>query len=328
MHSEGCRRCARGAVLTLFVTGRCPERTCFYCPLSAERRAAEHAIANERPVESVEDVLAAARRMDARGTAVTGGEPLAVLDRTCEYVDALVADRGPDHHVHLYTGEPGDRDAFERLATAGLDEIRFHPPVSDWGDLRGGPWERALDMAAEAGLRPAFEIPGIEYETEFIDLCTDGPAAFVNVNEFEVSAGNAAAMRAQGYSVADEGNRVEGFGEVLDRYRDHDVAFVCTSRFKDSAQHRNRMRRTAERVSRPFEEVTDDGTIVVGQTTADPGRLDRLGVPDEYYSVEGDTVELAWWLLSEMVSDGDIESGSIVEVRPTVDRPVVERTPL
>ncbi|MFW6436008.1 MAG: radical SAM protein [Halococcoides sp.] len=328
MHSEGCRRCARGAVLTLFVTGRCPNRGCFYCPLGAERRTAEHAFANERPVESVADVLAAAERMDALGTAVTGGEPLAVLDRTCEYVDALVTERGPDHYVHLYTGETGDREAFERLAAAGLDEIRFHPPIEVWGTLRGGPWERALEDARAAGLRPGFEIPGIEYDPEFVALCTDGPAAFVNVNEFEVSAGNAAAMRAQGYSVADEGNRVEGSGEVLDRYREHDAVFVCTSQFKDAAQHRNRMKRTAERVSRPFEEITDDGTIVVGRTEADPARLEELGVPEEYYAIEDGHVAIAWWLLEEMVEDGDLPAGAVVEVHPTVERPVLSRTPL
>ncbi|PSQ44685.1 radical SAM protein, partial [Halobacteriales archaeon SW_7_68_16] len=39
-------------------------------------------------------------------------------------------------------------------------------------------------------------------------------------------------------------------------------------------------------------------------------------------------VEVAWWLLEEMIEDGDIGEGEIVEQYPTVEGTVVERTPL
>ncbi len=48
-----------------------------------------------------------------------------------------------------------------RLSEAGLDEIRFHPPYEQWGDLHGTEWEEILHIAREEGLTPAFEIPGI-----------------------------------------------------------------------------------------------------------------------------------------------------------------------
>jgi hypothetical protein len=51
-------------------------------------------------------------------------------------------------------------------------------------------------------------------------------------------------------------------------------------------------------------------------------------VPEEFYTVKSDHVELAWWLLEEMVDDGDLGDGEIVEQYPTVDGTVVERTPL
>ena len=74
--------------------------------------------------------------------------------------------------------------------------------------------------------------------------------------------------------------------------------------------------------------MTDDGTLVYGKTYAEPERFDRLDVPEEFYTVKSDHVELAWWLLEEMVEEGDVEEGEIVEQYPTVNGQVVERTPL
>jgi pyruvate formate-lyase activating enzyme-like uncharacterized protein len=121
---------------------------------------------------------------------------------------------------------------------------------------------------------------------------------------------------------------VEGSHEILDVMGDHEKVYFCTSVFKDAAQHRNRMKRMAQNVRRPFDEVTEDGTIVYGKAWVSAERLDELGVPADYYAVKSSHVELAWWLLEEMLEEGDIEEGEIVEQYPTVDGTVVERTPL
>jgi pyruvate formate-lyase activating enzyme-like uncharacterized protein len=109
---------------------------------------------------------------------------------------------------------------------------------------------------------------------------------------------------------------------------DHEKVYFCTSVFKDAAQHRNRLKRMAKNIRRPFDEVTDDGTLVYGKTWTDDDYLDELGVPADYYTVKSEHVELAWWLLEEMVEEGDLEKGEIVEQYPTVEGTVVERTPL
>ncbi|MFB6255949.1 MAG: radical SAM protein, partial [Haloplanus sp.] len=93
--------------------------------------------------------------------------------------------------------------------------------------------------------------------------------------------------------------------------------YFCTSVFKDAAQHRNRLKRMARNVRREFDDVTDDGTLVYGKTWCDPARLDALGVPEEFYAVKSGHVELAWWLLEEMVDAGDVTEGEIVEQYPT-----------
>ena len=330
MLSRGCEQCARGAKMVLFVYGYCDQRDCFYCPLGERRKNVTDVYANERLVESDEDILEEARRMQAQGTAVTGGEPQEVLDRTCKYISLLTETFGKDHHVHLYTGITGGRENMKRLAAAGLDEIRFHPPYDLWGDLHGTEWEEILYVAREEGLTPAFEIPGIRPEPEFLEFLDEGAADFCNINEFEMSDGNAERLHERGFERRDgHMSAVEGDRDsLLEEMAAHERVYFCTSVFKDAAQHRRRLQRMARQIRREFDEVTDDGTLVYGSTPADPAILERLGVPTEFYTVKSEHVELAWWLLEEMIQEGDLERGEIVEQYPTVDGTVVERTPL
>ena len=329
MLSKGCEQCAEGGKMVLFVYGYCDQRDCFYCPLGENRKNVTQMYANERPVESDEDVLEEAKRMDALGTSITGGEPQEVLERTCHYLSLLKEEFGDDHHTHLYTGITGGRENMRRLSEAGLDEIRFHPPLELWGDLHGTEWEDILYTAREEGLTPAFEIPGIRAEEEFLEFLDEGAAEFCNVNEFEMSEGNFRRMKAEGFELReDHMSAVEGSHDVLDIMGDHPKVYFCTSVFKDAAQHRNRLKRMAENVRRPFDDITDDGTLVYGKTWVDPDHLTALGVPKEFYTVKTDHVELAWWLLEEMIEEGDVEEGEVVEQYPTYDGTVVERTPL
>ncbi|MFB6127270.1 MAG: radical SAM protein, partial [Halolamina sp.] len=185
-------------------------------------------------------------------------------------------------------------------------------------------------VAREEGLTPAFEIPGIRAEEEFLEFLDEGAAEFCNVNEFEMSDGNYRRMQEQGFELQ-EGHMsaVDGSKEaILETMGDHERVYFCTSVFKDAAQHRNRLKRMAKNVRRAFDEVTDDGTLVYGKTYAPPERFEALGVPEEFYTVKSEHVEVAWWLLEEMVEDGDVDEGEIVEQYPTVDGTVVERTPV
>ena len=329
MISKGCEQCAKGGKMVLFVYGYCDQRDCFYCPLGENRKNVTDVYANERKVESDEDVIAEAKRMSALGTSITGGEPQEAMAKTCRYLELLKDEFGEDHHTHLYTGITGGRENMRRLSEAGLDEIRFHPPLELWGDMHGTEWEEILYIAREEGLTPAFEIPGIRAETEFLEFLDEGAAEFCNINEFEMSQGNFRRMQQEGYELKDgHMSAVEGSHEILETMGDHPKVYFCTSVFKDAAQHRNRLKRTAYNIRRPFDEVTDDGTLVYGKTWTDPDQFERLGVPEEFYVEKTDHIELAWWLLEEMLEEGDLERGEIVEQYPTVEGTVVERTPL
>jgi hypothetical protein len=330
MISKGCEQCAEGGKMVMFVYGYCDQRDCFYCPLGENRKNVTDVYANERLVESDADVLEEARRMDALGTSITGGEPQEAMDRTCHYLSLLKEEFSEDHHTHLYTGITGGRENMRRLSEAGLDEIRFHPPLELWGELHGTEWEEILYVAREEGLTPAFEIPGIRPEPEFLEFLDEGAADFCNINEFEMSDGNYRRMQEAGFELQ-EGHMsaVDGSKQaILEEMGNHERVYFCTSVFKDAAQHRNRLKRMAKNVSREFDEITDDGTLVYGKTYTPAERFAELGVPEEFYAAKTNHVEVAWWLLEEMIDEGDVEDGEIVEQYPTVDGTVVERTPL
>jgi pyruvate formate-lyase activating enzyme-like uncharacterized protein len=331
MISKGCEQCAKGGKMVLFVYGYCDQRDCFYCPLGENRKNVTDVYANERKVESDEDVIAEAKRMSALGTSITGGEPQEAMAKTTRYLELLKDEFGEDHHTHLYTGITGGRENMRRLSEAGLDEIRFHPPVELWGDMHGTEWEEILYIAREEGLTPAFEIPGIRAEPEFLEFLDEGAAEFCNINEFEMSDGNYRRMQEEGFELQ-EGHMsaVEGSKDdsIVSEMASHEKVYFCTSVFKDAAQHRNRLKRMAKNIRREFDEVTDDGTLVYGKAFAEPEHFEALGVPEEFYTVKSNHVEVAWWLLEEMVEDGDLDRGEIVEQYPTADGTVVERTPV
>ena len=199
--SPGCRICRQGAGLVLFVTGRC-ERSCFYCPISEERRGQDAVFADEQPVQEIADILEEARAIGALGTGITGGEPLLRLDYVLECITALKREFGPEHHIHLYTGLLPGREVLEKLKQAGLDEIRFHPPVSEWsnpGRLEGSP---------AGGQRPGTGggrgDPAIKSAPKIVEAVRDADA-FLNLNELEFSETNFAGLAAEGFLPEDLG---------------------------------------------------------------------------------------------------------------------------
>ena len=72
-------------------------------------------------------------------------------------------------------------------------------------------------------------------------------------------------MRERGYELADElHNAIEGAKGWAEELSRHDKVHWCSSAFKDSVQLRERLKRIAHNTARPFDEITDDGTIVYG----------------------------------------------------------------
>jgi pyruvate formate-lyase activating enzyme-like uncharacterized protein len=330
---EGCRLCHQGAKLVLFVTGVC-NRYCFYCPVSEERKGVDTVYANERRVDSDEDLIEQARRMSALGTGITGGEPLLRLERTLDYIRLLKKTFGKGHHIHLYTCTVPSEETLKKLKEAGLDEIRMHPSKDLWDHFYGSAYHRALQQAIRLGMSAGIEIPALASVPE-IERAVAEAGGFLNLNELEFSETNCEAMNKQGFALRDDlSNAVQGSEQVAREIVLNSIANTryCSSRFKDAVQLRERLKRTASNVARPFDEVTDDGTIICGEITGDlDGALkliEEMEIPADMYRRDVDVVEIAWWILDEIKDDLPGICKSIVERYPLKDGLVVERIPL
>jgi pyruvate formate-lyase activating enzyme-like uncharacterized protein len=337
--SEGCRLCQEGAKMVLFVTGLCP-KSCFYCPLSDERRGKDLVFANERSIKSDEDLLKEAELMNALGTGITGGEPLLKIERVLHYIRILKTSFGKEHHIHLYTSLAPDRQTLEKLADAGLDEIRLHPPQKCWKDLKNSQYADALQNAKELGIEAGIEIPALE-GAEKVAVFAEEMGVFLNLNELEFSDNNSESLLKNGFFLeSDTSSAAAGSCKSAKiAFPACKKAHFCSSTYKDAVQLRKRFQRIAKNTAREFDEITEDGTLVYGvieggdQELAET-TLQSMEIPSELFEVKDGKIEISWWVLEELKEEIKEElepSGSrllIIERYPFEDGMLVELIPL
>lgn len=323
----------------LFVTGRCGA-SCYYCPLSHRKRGRQVVYADEMRVRDDADILREAELIRATGTGITGGDPLAQPEETARLIKLLKENFGKQHHIHLYTAS-ADLAAIELSAKPGLDEIRFHPPWEFWDRLEETPFPKAFAYSNGLGIDVGMEIPSLPVaraETlhllEIADRCE---VSFVNINELEFSYTNWKALRRRGFDVKNDiSNAVKGSEELALSLLEEAPAGLsvhyCSASFKDSVQLRRRIARRARSIKRPFDIITEDGTIEMGIVEArNPEKIadilaERFDIPKRYLEVNKgmNRVEIAPWILREIASELEFDS-FIIEEYPTADRLEVER---
>ncbi len=271
--AEGCRLCMEGLKVVIFVTGLC-NYTCFYCPLSYDRRKADAFYVDEERVDSLEIILDEVTAVGAKGASITGGEPLQRIDLVLEIVRMLKSVFGSSFHIHLYTsGLYASPNVFKELDRAGLDEIRFHPVDSSV-------WKVVEWVVKETSMCVGIEIPALPLEPLLKAVVLEAQkrgALFVNLNELEASETNIDALLARGYRVDLEGRRVPRSLEVAKRvvwWANHmglEVSVhLCPSRFKELVQMRYRLRRKGARCLSIGEILEEDGAIRSGESLEIP----------------------------------------------------------
>lgn len=327
--SKGCILCHQGAKMVLFVTGRC-HRSCWYCPLSSERKGIDTVYANERPVDVPAQIIEEAENMSALGTGITGGEPLLCLDRVTGYCRLLKDHFGPDHHIHLYTAKPPGDDELGQMKGL-VDEIRLHPPRECWDTILDTEYIRSARKAKEMGFDIGIEVPALP-GLELLILALPY-LDFLNINELEWGETNAYQMRERGYELADElHNAIEGAQGWADELCRHDKVHWCSSAFKDSVQLRERLKRIAQNTARAFDEITPDGTIVYGvlEPLCGQNLVCTQFCEQEFekgsFETCGDHIEMAWWLLEKNAQE--LPGNKYVIERYPNGGMVVELTPL
>ena len=287
--AEGCVQCQIGSKLVLFVTGNC-HWACDYCPLSENRREIDIMYANERPCMNFDQVIEEAKAMNATGTGITGGDPLMAREKSLEAIMRLKNEFGPSHHIHMYTSIPFNPKHAKEFAEAGLDEIRFHLLK-----LELEKYIPTLQACSDAGIFTGIELPAepdMELRLyELIEELRETPISFLNLNELEITVGNYDNMELRGFNISNEitagaegssdlANKLkiritnanmgipdQETGDVLEPYGYH-LKF-CTSSYKDAGQLRARFRRRAISTLRPYEQLTEDDTLVFGAMYVD-----------------------------------------------------------
>ncbi len=255
---KGCKLCVKGRKLVLYITGICSTK-CKYCPLSDNRKNKDKIWANEWEVKSFQDVITEARLCKAKGCGVTGGDPLVRLSRTVSYIRLLKKEFGSRFHIHIYLPLTNVTEVnLKKLYFAGVDEIRFHPSL-DKPKL----WDR-VKLASKWGWKIGIEIP--VFPDKFVatrKMLESFSVDFINLNELEYSDTNAYSLKK--YKVNGDSYGIKGSEKTaLKLVSIFPNAHYCSSCLKDSVQMKNRLKLRAKSISKPFDKVTQEGTLVRG----------------------------------------------------------------
>lgn len=271
---KGCEYCLQGAKGVLFLNGICqhPAHCNWYCPISKKRKNKPKTYANEILIKDKKGLLEELNKTQAKGMSITGGEPLYAsnLEKTLGFITYTKKKLGPEFHIHLYTnGVDFTKETAEKLADAGLDELRFHPAPKDWN---------RIPYALHKGMSVGAELPVIPSKNalknlrRFILYLDRIGAEFINLNEFEYCFPNSEALRTHGFHLnydtiaSVKGSKSSGIS-LIEKLRDKvQLKFhLCTTRAKDYYQLKNRYKRRAQTIKKPYEEISEEGLLVYGK---------------------------------------------------------------
>ena len=368
--AKGCQQCVLGRKTVIFVTGIC-HYNCFYCPISDDKRMKdivkvnEHVVINPDSDEGVAQIIKEIKLCQSTGASLTGGDPLAKLDRTINYIRAIKDYFGDKFHIHLYSSLPFvTQEALIKLADAGLDEIRFHPDIDDIAS-----WEKIL-FAEGLGMTVGIEIPSIPGKADKMKELVyfakaTGFVEFININELEYSDISESNFSKHGFVVKDN----LSYGILGSEATAKDVvkysesigfpAHYCSAGFKDNVQLANRMRLRSETVAKEYDVVDEEGMLTRGEirivddsSSVDLERIkqdleDDFEIPANLIEIDSNSNRLliAPWLIEELVNAlREVKSSesedefpyqwfdavefSIVREYPTDDNFLLERTTL
>lgn len=352
--AKGCVQCIAGRKSVLFITGFCHYK-CFYCPISDDKRKVDICKINEQIIhnpdsqEGLDVLFNEIRLCQSKGVGITGGDPLARLERTCNYIKALKNEFGDDFHTHLYTPpELVNVDSLKALESAGLDEIRFHPNIEDkkfW---------KNIDCAKDFKFVKGIEIPmlpdKIEETKELLDHFNNlGFIEFVNINELEYSDISEDVLSKRGYTVK---NRLsygiweseESAKEIVEYGKKINLdTHYCSAGFKDKVQLGNRFMLRAASVAKPYDQIDEEGLLTRGEITADnintlkeikKDLIEYFEIPEKFLAIEKNRLLISADILSDFWQDKefleefdwcDTAKAAIVKEYPTSDHFVVEK---
>ena len=353
--SPACTMCAKGSKMVLLATGLCSTK-CYYCPLSFEKGGKDVIYADEWKLNDEHDtkkLIKEAKYIDANGAGITGGDPLLVWQRVKNYITILKNHFGDKFHIHLYTSGLKNSECIHELVTAGLDEIRFHPPPNTWKHMNKNPIANTIKNTTDTNIDVALEIPVLpDKKNDILTLiywANEHNIKWINLNELEFSERNHEHLYNHHYHLKNEISAAVTHSQTtacdilqtIQQNQDTSIGVhYCSVSFKDGVQLTNRLHRRAKNIAKPYEVITDEATLLKGTITKPKTTLKHIynylqqhyNIPSKflYIDIEKKRIEIGLWILEQIASELNAQGFicAMVEEYPTADRLEVEKTPL
>ncbi|MDD3175478.1 MAG: radical SAM protein [Candidatus Nanoarchaeia archaeon] len=350
--TKGCQQCIKGRKSVIFITGLCHYK-CFYCPISDDKRKVDIVKVNELILKTpdtnkaIKDLIKEMELCQSKGCSFTGGDPLAKIERTTKYINALKKHFGKSFHIHLYTSlEFLTQEKIDALAKAGLDELRFHPNIEQpntWGKM----------LLNTHKLVTGIEVPAIPDKLkeikQLIDFAKKHKFKFINLNELEISDTNDKRLSERKYklknniSYALKGSQETALKCVTYGEKINFSVHYCSCQFKDAVQLANRLRLRAESIHKSYTEVDEEGMITKGEiysikkiTLKQFEEIQEyFDIPSELIVLEKGKILIAPWVLRDIWKEikTDFPNGknyfaSVTKTYPTADEFILEKEEL
>ncbi|MCK4968332.1 MAG: radical SAM protein, partial [Candidatus Aenigmarchaeota archaeon] len=287
-------------------------------------------------IKTVKDVIEEAHANNAKGAGITGGEPLIHLEKTIHYIKLLKKHFGKEFHIHLYTsGDHADEKTLNQLKQAGLNEIRYHIRPENWDILK---------LPLKLNIKTGVEIPCIPGELEYLKKLTlhldKIGVNFLNLNEFEMSELTAKEMIKKGFDTKGAWyNSVDGSkkqAEELLNFAKNNTKNIsihfCNSKLKDAYQFKNRLKRRAKNIKKPFETINgfllNKGAILTDKIHTKELLLKKIRLKKEDYFERPDKnrIEMSVKNAKKATKHGFI--AQIIDEIPSADSFDMEITPI
>lgn len=323
---EGCKHCVKGKKLVLFISGVC-SRNCAYCSLSNLRKNKDNIWANERKSRKTREVIEEVLESRADSAGITGGDPLAKLNRTLRYANSLKKKFGKEFHIHIYLPTKLINEKNIKKLSGVIDEVRIHPEFllnkdTEKEDIRKIMIIKRFFKKKNIGIELPI-LPNKKKEIiEFI-LKLEKDIGFVNLNELEVGENNLNfitknyILKKNGYVVSNSKKVGLGILKELEKNKTKLKVHLCTADTKNQYQYANRMKLHK---TLPFGKRTKEGNVIY--FILKEKEICRQFPKETYWDKRKKRVIISLKLARKIRGKYKIER---VEEFPTYDREEIER---